>query len=88
MHGLLPIIRRKRVPLLVRDEPPVNAGSVEPIKANAETLKTETLKAEAEMVNEVAGEASATTGGAPVLPKTKSDEEATAIEESGPTVGN
>jgi hypothetical protein len=35
MNGLLPIIRRKRRPLVVADAPPVVAGNVEPVEAKA-----------------------------------------------------
>lgn len=31
MQGLYPIIRRKRVPLVVADAPPVVVGNVEPV---------------------------------------------------------
>jgi hypothetical protein len=44
MNQLLPIIRRVRRPLLVADVPPPVVGNVEPANANAETLKTESLK--------------------------------------------
>lgn len=37
MQNLFPIIRRKRRPLMVVDTPPVVAGSVEPVKVEAET---------------------------------------------------
>jgi hypothetical protein len=46
MNELLPIIRRVRRPLLTVDVPPPVVGNVEPVQANAETLKPETLKAE------------------------------------------
>jgi len=36
MNGLYPIIRRRRVPLMVRDAPPTVAANVEPVKVNAE----------------------------------------------------
>jgi hypothetical protein len=88
MHGLYPIIRRVRRPLIVQDTPPVMAGSGEPVEANAETLKTETLKAGAKMVNEVPGGTPSTTGETPVPPKITTDEETATIEESGPAVGN
>ena len=35
MQGLFPIIRRKRVPLVVTDSPPVLVGNVEPVPAVA-----------------------------------------------------
>jgi ribosomal protein L3 len=31
MEGLFPIVRRKRVPLVVEDTPPVMVGNVEPV---------------------------------------------------------
>ena len=35
MEGLFPIVRRKRVPLVVEDTPPVMVGNVEPVTAVA-----------------------------------------------------
>ena len=35
MEGLFPIVRRKRVPLVVEDTPPVMIGNVEPVQAVA-----------------------------------------------------
>ena len=37
LNQLLPIIRRKRKPLVVADAPPVVVGNVEPVQVNAKT---------------------------------------------------
>ena len=45
MNELLPIIRRKRRPLIVADAPPVVVGNVEPVQAVA-TKPVETIESE------------------------------------------
>lgn len=41
MNELFPIIRRKRRPLIVEDQPPVVTGSVEPVKVEADLASRE-----------------------------------------------
>ncbi len=45
MNELLPIIRRKRRPLVIADAPPVVVGNVEPVQAVA-TKPVETVESE------------------------------------------
>ena len=46
MEGLFPIVRRKRVPLVVEDMPPVMIGNVEPVQAVAVEPLVETVEAQ------------------------------------------
>ena len=41
MNGLYPIIRRRRVPLMVRDAPPAVAANVEPVRVEAQATDNE-----------------------------------------------
>ena len=50
MQGLLPIIRRKRRPLLVADAPPVVGADVEPVNPPLEAAQARELVATTEPI--------------------------------------